>query len=132
MTSRTRSVTIHAIPNHVTALIEREFLHALQSHLNGERPRLVLDCSDVHTMDEPTVHLLLCCLEEGMKRNGDVKLAALSRGSEATIRSAGLDRLFEIYPTPAMAMKSFHHFGDWDTFAPRFTVDETRSSESAA
>jgi hypothetical protein len=48
--------------------------------------------------------LLLCCLEEAMKRNGDVKLAAIPAGAEATVE---LIRLFEIFETSADAVKSF-------------------------
>jgi anti-anti-sigma factor len=115
----------------VTALAERRFLHELETHVNTERPRLVLDCSHVQAMDEATVHLLLCCLEEGMKRNGDVKLAALSENSEVVLRRAGLDRLFEIYPTQAAALKSFHHVGS-EIFAPASAAGSAASSESAA
>jgi anti-sigma B factor antagonist len=132
MTNRTRSVTVHVVPSHVTASAERRFLHELQTHVNTERPRLVLDCSKVQAMDEPTVHLLLCCLEEGMKRNGDVKLAALSESSEGILRKAGLDRLFEIYPTQAAALKSFHSYVNSEVFAPVSAAGRAASSESAA
>jgi anti-anti-sigma regulatory factor len=44
--------------------------------MNNDRAYIVLDCSKVGVMDRSAIYLLLCCLEEAMKRNGDVKLAA--------------------------------------------------------
>ena len=75
--------------------------------MNVDRPSLVLDCSRVRLMDTSAVHLLLCCLEEAMKRNGDVKLAAVPAGATAVLELSGIDRLFEIYDTPAEAVSSF-------------------------
>jgi len=46
-------------------------------------------------MDRSTINLLLCCLEEAMKRNGDVKLTALSEKSRVTLELTGASRLFE-------------------------------------
>jgi len=58
-------------------------------------------------MNKPTMHLLLSCLEEAMKRNGDVRLAALPPAAGAAPQLASLRRLFEIYPTVAEAVHSF-------------------------
>ncbi len=107
MTNRLRSVTVHQIPSAVTNTGERRFLRDLQSHVAAERPRIVLDCSEVAQMDDATVHLLLCCLEEAMKSNGDVKLAALSPAAESSLRRSKVNRLFELYPTPAAAVHSY-------------------------
>ena len=77
MIIKMRAVTVHEVPEKVTAATERKFLRDLQQYVETERPRLVLDCSKVRQMDNNTIHLLLCCLEEAMKRNGDVKLGAV-------------------------------------------------------
>jgi anti-sigma B factor antagonist len=102
-----RAVTVHQVPEQVTASEERHFLRDFERRLETERPRVVLDCSRVREMDNATIHLLLSCLEEVMKRNGDVKLVSLRRGAELTLRLAGVDRLFEIFATPADAVHSF-------------------------
>ena len=44
-----------------------------------------------------SMHVLLCCLEEALKRNGDVKLAGLTPPAKAGLQMAGVDRVFEIY-----------------------------------
>jgi len=102
-----RAVTVHEVPAEVTASEERAFLRSLQEYVETERPRLVLDCSNIRRMNRPTLHLLLSCLEEAMKRNGDVRLAALPAEARTSPRLSGLRRLFEIYPTVAEAVHSF-------------------------
>ena len=107
MSTSIRAVTVHEVPEQVTATEQRIFLRDLQKHVETERPRLVLDCSRVRQMDNATIHLLLRCLEEVMKRNGDAKLASLPAGAQATLQLAGANRLFEIYATTAEAVHSF-------------------------
>lgn len=109
MIIKMRAVTVHEVPERVSAASERKFLRDLQSFVETERPRLVLDCSRVQTMDRATVHLLLSCLEEAMKRNGDVKLAALQPQAKATLQFVGVHRLFEMYATTSEAVQSFRH-----------------------
>ncbi|HEY6445319.1 MAG TPA: STAS domain-containing protein [Acidobacteriaceae bacterium] len=104
-----RAVTVHEIPDRVTSASERRFLRDLQNYVETERPRLVLDCSRVLQMDRATVHLLLSCLEEAMKRNGDAKLAALRPEARATLQFVGVHRLFEMYTTTSEAIQSFRH-----------------------
>ena len=107
MIIKMRAVTVHEVPEKVTAATERKFLRDLQQYVETERPRLVLDCSRVRQMDNATIHLLLCCLEEAMKRNGDVKLAGVRPEAKATLQFAGVSRLFEVYNTVAEATQSF-------------------------
>jgi anti-sigma B factor antagonist len=109
MIVRIRAVTVHEMPERVTPAAERRFLQELQEYVETERPRLVLDCSAVGEMDNATIHLLLSCLEEAMKRNGDARLAAVSQEARAALDAAGVSRLFEIYPTTAEAVQSFRH-----------------------
>ena len=83
-------------------------------------------------MDKHAIHMLLCCLEEAMKHNGDVKLAAVTPSVGEILELTRVDRLFEIYETQTEAVNSF--------FRPRIepaayargaqTADEM--SESAA
>ena len=80
----------------------------MQRCIDAERPFVVLDCSIVGQLDKSGVHLLLCCLEEAMKRNGDVKLAGLHSSAETALHTFGAYRLFDIHDTTASAMSSFH------------------------
>jgi len=83
------------------------FLGEVQSYLFEERPHIVLDCSKISQMDRRSIQLLLCCLEEAIKRNGDVKLAGLPAGARSTLKLTGVDRIFEIFDTNAEAVNSF-------------------------
>jgi anti-anti-sigma regulatory factor len=59
-------------------------------------------------MDKPVLHLLLSCLEEAMKRNGDARLAAVSPSAQVVLKMIGADRLFQIFASSAEAVNSFH------------------------
>jgi len=109
----------------------RLFFKELESRMNVDRPCIVLDCSQVQEMDRFAIHMLLCCLEEAMKRDGDVKLAAVSQSARATLELTRVDRLFEIYDTESDAVSSF--------FRPQYQrardardSEESEIAESAA
>jgi anti-sigma B factor antagonist len=76
--------------------------------LESNRPRIVLDCSQVRSIDSAGVEALLQCLEETLKRDGDLKLAALSPESEVILELMRVARVFEAYPTSDEAVRSFN------------------------
>jgi anti-sigma B factor antagonist len=100
-----------AVVKHLPATLSREqqrlFFAEVESCFNTDRPCIVLDCSKVRQMDRSVIHLLLCCLEEAMKRNGDVKLAAISAELVVLLEVTGAGRLFEVFDTSAEAVISF-------------------------
>jgi anti-anti-sigma regulatory factor len=102
-----RLVTIEQLPEITTEDQGRRFLGKIQDRMSDRRPGLVLDCSGLSQMDKPVLHLLLSCLEEAMKRNGDARLAAVSPSAEVTLKLIGADRLFQIFPSRADAVDSF-------------------------
>lgn len=84
------------------------FLAEMQPLLEVDRPRVVLDCSQVQNMDSAGIEILLHCMEEAMKRDGDLKLAALSPASAAIMELMRVDRLFEVHESADAAARSFH------------------------
>lgn len=108
MKRRNRPVSIRRLPELLDGAHRRTFYRDLEGCINVDRPYVVLDCSMLHVLDCPAMQVLLCCLEEAMKRNGDVRLAALRPESRAIMRSTGLDSLFEIFETVKEAVESFH------------------------
>jgi anti-anti-sigma factor len=78
--------------------------------LESDRPRIVLDCSLVQYMDSAGVEMLLHCVQEAMKRDGDLKLAAVSPAAAAILELMRVDRLFETFETTDEAVQSFHAF----------------------
>jgi anti-sigma B factor antagonist len=68
----------------------------------------VLDCSMLRVLDGSAIHFLLCCLEEAMKRNGDVRLAALRPDAQRALQAAEVDSLFQAFDQISEAVDSFH------------------------
>jgi len=107
MTDPKLSITVREVPEIVNASRGRHFLSELESGMASDHPFIVLDCSKVRQMDRPTVQLILSCLEEVMKRNGDVKLAGVPARAMARLETTGVSRLFESFETNAGAVNSF-------------------------
>jgi anti-sigma B factor antagonist len=131
-TTRMRAITIRKLPATFGVKQRWDFLRDLKESMEVDRPRIVLDCSNVGHIDRTVVHLLLHCLEEAMKRNGDVKLAAVPHGAQAILELTGVKRLFEVFDTTDEAVKSFHQLPVYSipqTFLPTLAPQE---SESAA
>ena len=108
MSFRMHAVAVKQLPEKLNAKQGRLFFEEMESWVNVDHPRIVLDCSRVQRMDRSAMHLLLCCLEEALKRNGDVKLARIPEDAMASLTEMGLLRLFEVFDTNADAVESFH------------------------
>lgn len=107
MTVRSRTVVVEQVPEISTMKQGQLFFGEVKNCMSNDCPRIVLDCSQVRQMDRSLIHMLLCCLEEALKRNGDVKLAALTPAATAALQLAGVDRIFEIYGSTNDAVNSF-------------------------
>lgn len=88
----------------------RVFLRDVQSILNGDRPQLVFDLSQVVRLDSAGVDMLLHCMSQVMRRDGDLKLAALSPQATVVLEMTRTGRLFEIFQTSTDAVRSFSAF----------------------
>jgi anti-anti-sigma regulatory factor len=100
-------VIVRTIPEDVMPSEWAGLLDEVRKSGEIQRPRIVLDCSRVRRMDDPSIHLVLSCLEEALKLNGNVKLACLRPGAQAMLKAAGVDQLFEMYSTVADAERSY-------------------------
>ncbi len=101
-------VVIMQLPEELNVKEVQGFLHEMGPLLESNRPRVVLECSQVRSMDSAGVEMLLRCLEEVLKRDGDLKLAALSPEAEVILEIMRVARVFEIYPTSEEAVRSFN------------------------
>ncbi len=84
------------------------FKQELAPLLESHRPRIVLDCSQVRYIDSAGIEMLLHCLEEAMKRDGDLKLADVSKEAQVILELMRVDRVFEIFMTAEEAVRSFN------------------------
>jgi len=132
MTNRMRTAAVKQLPEKLTARQVRLFLSELKNCLAVDRPCIVLDCSKIQEMNATIMDLLLCCLEETLKRNGDAKLAAVPPELEAFLKHAGASRLFEIYGTVGEAVSSFRRLRTGSVSYSYATVGSHHISESVA
>ena len=101
-------VVVMQLPEQLNRGGVRSFLQELEPLLECHRPRIVLDCSQVRCIDSAGVEMMLHCLEEAMKRDGDLKLAALSPESEVILELMRVARVFEAFATSDEAVRSFN------------------------
>jgi anti-sigma B factor antagonist len=106
------AIVLKRLPGTLSLEKRQLFVRELGPCLTGNRPRIVLDLSNLSYLDRPTIHLLLGCLEEAMKRNGDVRISGATPEVRATLKSVGVDRLFRIFELEADAVGSFHRHID--------------------
>jgi len=126
-----RPVVVKQLPENLSVEQGRIFLLEVEPSLKADRPRLVLDCSKVRLLDSAGIQVLLHCLEEAMKRNGDIKLAAVPPAAADILELTKVDSLFEAFDNPADAVNSFYQFPA-HAFRPALQPDyPTSASESA-
>lgn len=110
METTSRPVVVKRMPERMNLKQARIFLKEVQPLLNSDRPQLVFDMSQVRHIDAGGVDVLLRCMSEAMKRDGDVKLAGLSQQAAVVLELTRTGRLFEIYENSTAAVKSFSSF----------------------
>ena len=101
-------VVVMQMPEQFTGGEVQTFMLELGPLLESNRPRIVLECSQVRSVDSAGVEMLLHSLEEVLKRDGDLKLAALSAEAEVFLELMRVARVFETFPTSEEAIRSFN------------------------
>jgi anti-sigma B factor antagonist len=104
-----RAVVVKQLPEKMSVEQGRIFFLEVEPILKADRPRMVLDCSKVRQLDSAGIQVLLHCLEEAMKRNGDVKLAGVHPAAAEILELTKVDSLFEAFDSSAEAVNSFYH-----------------------
>jgi len=110
METSSRPVVVKRMPERVNARTAREFLRDVQPFLNTDRPQLVFDLSQVVQLDAAGVEMLLKCMSQAHRRDGDLKLASLSPQAVVVLELTRTERLFEIYDSSTDAVRSFSGF----------------------
>ena len=101
-------VVVMQVPEMLNVREVHSFMQELGPLLESNRPRIVLDCSQVRSMESTGVEMLLRCLEEVLKRDGDLKLASLSPEAEVILELMRVARVFETFQSCDDAVRSFH------------------------
>jgi anti-sigma B factor antagonist len=110
MESSSRPVVVKRMPERINLKQARKFHAEVQPFLHSDRPQIVFDMSQVKQIDAAGVDVLLKCMREAVKRDGDLKLAAPSPQASVVLELTRAGRLFEIYETSTAAVSSFHSF----------------------
>src|SRR5512146_1146135 len=105
-----RPVVVKRVRERLNLKQARTFLQEVGPFITSDRPQIVFDCAQIRQMDAAGVDMLLQCMAEVMKRDGDLKLASLSPQAAVVLELTRTDRFFEIYETWSDAVKSFSRF----------------------
>jgi len=101
-------VVVMQVPEILNGKEVQGFMQELGPLLECNRPRVVLDCSQVRSIDSAGVEALLECLEEALKRDGDLKLASLSPEANVMLELMRVARVFETFEGCDEAVRSFN------------------------
>jgi anti-anti-sigma factor len=102
-----RPVIVKRVPQSLNLRQARAFLEEVRPLLESDRPQLVFDLSLVRRLDAAGVEMLLFCMHEAARRDGDLKLASVSPHARVVLDLTRAGRLFEIYATSSEAARSF-------------------------
>lgn len=127
-----RPVVIKRIPERLNFRQARGFWQEVQPIVSSDRPQIVFDMSLVKHLDAAGVDMLLKCMAEVMKRDGDLKLAAVSPEAAVILEMTRTDRFFEIYETSSDAVRSFSRFLPGAMRQPPLTTTADTAGTSAA
>src|SRR2546430_15362936 len=95
------------LPKCVGAKEARAFCEAVSAELAHDRPRVVVDLSQVKQIDSVALDALLKCMVEVSRRDGAIRLAGVSPEAATGLGMTGLDRAFEKFPNVAEAGAGF-------------------------
>jgi anti-sigma B factor antagonist len=110
MDSISRPVVVKRMPEMMNLKQARTFLREVGPIMNSDRPQLVFDMSQVRHIDAGGIDVLLQCMRDVIKHDGDLKLAAVSAQAAIVLELTRTGRLFEIYDNSTQAVKSFSSF----------------------
>ena len=110
MENISRPVVVKRMPEKMNLKQARSFLKEVGPLLNSDRPQLVFDMSQVRHIDSGGIDVLLQCMRDVVKHDGDLKLASVSPQAAVVLELTRTGRLFEIYENSTQAVKSFSSF----------------------
>ena len=105
--SEMKRVRLFEVAGRVDSVNANEFGAALDEALRDGKRNLVLDLSGVEYMSSAGLREMVRVLKQVRREGGDLRLAALSERVQEVLELAGLDTIFEIYPTQVEAVGSF-------------------------
>jgi anti-anti-sigma regulatory factor len=132
MTVRSCEVVVSQAPANLSRAAAQHFFEEVESSMTLGRAFIVLDFSQVRQVDTDAIYLLLCCLEEAIKCDGNVKLSAVSSEARIALEANGLSGLFDSFETNTDAVSSFSRLRHSPAPSLGLAVEQLPESVSAA
>jgi anti-sigma B factor antagonist len=126
-------ILVKKLPTRLDVLELSAFRREMQFALESDSPHIVLDLSAINYLGSAGIEFLLDCLSIVVRRDGDIKLAALSREAASLLALTRVERFFEIYRTVEEAVHSFDAVGaENDRFAEPWNAFDAAAKDQAA
>lgn len=100
-------VDVVAVSGSIDALSASELIKALNDHIHGGHPDVIVDFSKVEFMSSAGLRAILASVKEARAAGGDFRLAAPQPGIDKVLKMAGYHNILKIFPTVAEALASF-------------------------
>jgi anti-sigma B factor antagonist len=84
-----------------------QFNATMAELLNQPQPKIILDLSDVATIDSSAIGMLVRCLTTAKKAGGSIRLLNPTKFTLQTLKMVGLLNLFATYEDLSQAIASF-------------------------
>jgi anti-anti-sigma factor len=112
----TRSTIVVKLPECMAGKVVRAIARQINPGLSLDHPCVIIDMSNVRQMDTTAVDMLLHCMVEVARHDGELKLAGLSPEAATVLELTRMDRVFEIFPTvPEAVTSSGYELPQFDT-----------------
>lgn len=90
-------------PERVSGEEARIFAERISDELQHDRPRVIADLSNVRQIDSRALHVLLECLVEVMRQDGEFYLGGVSPEAATVLELTQMDTVFALLPELAEA-----------------------------
>lgn len=105
-----RPVVVIRMPKSLDRRQAPSFYKDVHPMLKSYRPQIVFDMSETGHMDSVGLDILLLCLHDVIKSDGEVKLAGVTPSVSVLLELSRIGLLFGIYENSVSAAKSFSSF----------------------
>jgi len=102
-----RAIVVVGLPERLTRVHSQTFLLEIHALLNTDRPRIVFDLSQVQEIDGKGTDMLLHCVRQVIRQDGELMLAAVPAEIRVVLELTCIDRLFQIFESNSDAVESY-------------------------
>lgn len=104
--SKQDNVTLIEVNGRIDSMNANQLGEALSNEIDNGHIQLVLDLANVEYMSSAGLREIVSALKK-VRGSGDVRIAQPSHRVREVLEMAGLDTIFQIYPTQVAAVGSY-------------------------